>query len=71
MFQRRIWASPVPLGSIVGLTIDNGDGGRGIVLGMSDGVYYEVYRFETWDRIRVHPVEMVVEWSPDELSNNR
>ena len=53
----------IPIGSIVYLTIDNCDGGMGIVLSR-DGYMYTVYRITHDDKIVTNSWEMHVEWNP-------
>lgn len=53
----------IPIGSIVYLTIDNCDGGMGIVLS-KDNYTYLVYRMTHDDKIFVNSWEMHVEWIP-------
>jgi hypothetical protein len=52
-----------PIGSIVYLTIDNGDGGIGIVLEHHKDICC-VYRITHDDRIWVYPAECYVSWKP-------
>jgi hypothetical protein len=62
--NKRQWECNVPIGSIVELTIDNGDGGIGVVLRNDDNFRYKIYRITHGDIILVYSFEMYVTWSP-------
>lgn len=63
--NKRNWECNVPLGSVVELTIDNGEGGTGVVLRNDSNLRYWIYRITHGDKILVYAFEMHVVWTPN------
>jgi len=60
--------APIPQGSIIYLTIDNGDGGIAVVLG-ANNYGYRVYRLPPFDDfIEVYDFECFPYWKPETTS---